>query len=168
MTRAVRILIALAAVAAFAYVAISRTLAADAATMRRPKNSTITVLSSPDITPARAKRLAATVWDALSQAEVDDVTARAKTAGKSSVRIFCFDESKCGDLASSLENAFESAHWQVVVRYTASMVPDGMEASAGVIKTLVAIDPGYGLSAFPDKEPTELITIGEKPQGRLE
>lgn len=120
------------------------------------------------VSPAKAKRLAATLWPELSQREVDDVTAKAKSAGKGSIKIFCIDEVKCGDLASSLENAFESARWTVEVRYTSGMIPPGMMASPAALKLLGTIDPGFGLSQYPDPELTEIITIGEKPRGRLE
>lgn len=142
--------------------------AADAPIARKPKNSTITVQSSPDVTPERARRIAATVWPALSQREVDDVTARAKQQGPQAITIYCVDEAKCGDLVSSLENAFESAHWTVATRYTSSMIPAGMVASPKALKALSTIDPGYSLSADPEPDKSEDIMIGEKPKGRLE
>jgi hypothetical protein len=127
---------------------------------------------SPIVNAAKAKRQAVTIWPALSQREVNDVTARAKqlaggTAAtgeaKPKLNIFCYDETKCGDLASSLENAFESARWTVNVRYTASMIPPGLQASPKVIKTLATIDPHFGLGEDPEPEAIESITIGERP-----
>lgn len=110
---------------------------------------------------AKAKRAAMTVWPALSQREIDATTARAKGAGAGSVKIFCFDEVKCGDLASSLENAFESARWKVEVRYTAAMIPPGMLASDQV-RGLLVIGPQFGLQADPEPDGSETITIGER------
>lgn len=143
--------------------------AADRVVTKKPRNSTITIQAPANMTPARAKRTAATVWPELTQIEVDDVTARAKAIGKETLRIFCFDEVKCGDLTSSLENAFESAHWTVVVKYiNTGMIPEGMEASPKALKALATIDPGFSRMKMEDPEPGETITIGAKPQGRLE
>lgn len=124
------------------------------------------------VVKAKAKRQAVTIWPALSQREVNDVTVRAGNLaqsvgatgdGKPKLNIFCYDEAKCGALASSLENAFESARWNVVVRYTAAMIPPGMQASPKVIKALATIDPHFGLGEDPEPEAIESITIGERP-----
>lgn len=120
------------------------------------------------VSPAKARRLAQTLWPELSQAELDRVTARAQAIGPTRIRIFCFDEVKCGDLASSLENAFESAHWTVEVKFTPSMIPDGMQASPKALDALSTIDPGFSLTKQDEPEPEESITIGVKPKGRLE
>lgn len=120
------------------------------------------------VSVAKARLNARTIWPALSQREVNDITARAKAMGKSSVNIFCYSDEKCGELALGLENAFESARWTVAVRFSPSMIPPGLQASPKVIKTLATIDPGYGLSEDPEPEAIESISIGEKPQGRLE
>lgn len=120
------------------------------------------------VSAAKARLNAKTIWPALSQREVDDITARAKAQGKNSLNIFCYDDAKCGELALGLENAFESAHWTVSVRFTPAMIPPGFQASPKVIKTLATIDPGFGLSEDPEPEAVESISIGEKPQGRLE
>lgn len=121
------------------------------------------------LTPAQERRKAETTWSELPQKTVDDITAKAKAAGAGTVRIFCFDEAKCGDLASNLENAFESARWKVDVRYTASMIPPGFLASDKVLQLLGSIDKSYGVSRDPEPDTVETITIGEKPaKGRLE
>lgn len=137
--------------------------AAAAAEVPLPKSRTANI-----VTAAKARLNARTIWPALSQREVDDITARAKAMGKSSVNIFCFNDEKCGELALSLENAFESARWTVAVRFSAQMIAPGLQASPKVIKTLATIDPGFGLSEDPEPEAIESITIGEKLQGRLE
>ncbi len=128
-----------------------------------PAKRTATIVNA-----AKSRLEAKTVWPALSQREVDDITARAKAQGKGAVNIFCYNEAKCADLALAFENAFESARWTVAVRFTSAMIPPGMLASPKVIKTLATIDPGYGLSEDPEPEAVESISIGEKPQGRLE
>ena len=58
--------------------------------------------------PAKAQRLAKTVWPELSQAEIDALAVKLKDK-PGHVTIFCIDDARCGDLASNLENA-ESAH----------------------------------------------------------
>lgn len=54
-------------------------------------------------------------WPELPQADVDAITRIMVSTPKQNVFIFCEDTSRCGDLALDLENAFESARWNVKV-----------------------------------------------------
>lgn len=116
-----------------------------------------------DLTTMKADRLAKSIWPALSQSEVDNVTKLAKAQRPGTVKVFCYEETKCDELALSIENAFESAHWKIEVRFVnGGMIPPGFLASKKAIKLLTNIDPAYRLDRYPDDEPTEIITIGEK------
>lgn len=116
------------------------------------------------ISPAKAARLAKTVWPELSQAQIDDFTARLKKIGPVPVTMFCFDDAKCGDLAGNLENAFETAHWQVLVRPT-TMAPAGIRTSSKELRfALVSTtDLKVDIDDAPNAGPGEYIVIGARP-----
>lgn len=113
--------------------------------------------------PAKAQRLAKTVWPELSQSEIDSLTVKLK--GKlGQVTIFCIDDARCGDLASNLENAFESAHWETAVTNSA-MVPPGIISSSADL--VVMLNASTGLSVKLDRDnknagPGEYIAIGAR------
>lgn len=117
------------------------------------------------VSPAKAARMAKTVWSELSQTEIDHLTARLNILAKGEVTIFCIDDGKCGDLALSLENAFESAHWRVSVM-NSPMVPPGVITSAELLAD--AVKSSTGLPIMVDRAnknagPGEYIAIGAKP-----
>lgn len=102
----------------------------------------VNVVAAPagPVSPLKAAHIAKTVWPELAQADIDKLTAAVKgTPGR--VTIFCVEDSKCGDLALNLDNAFESAHWQSdVVDY--SMIQPGIMTGS---KSLLAALQSVGL-----------------------
>lgn len=136
--------------------------------VRPPQVIAVHVNSTADVTEAKVKRLAATTWRDLEQREVDTITVALRKLPLQPpgvVTIFCFDEAKCGALSSSLENAFESAHASIEVRYTAGMIPPGFVVSSQLLLNALG-DTGASLGATvdPTPEPGHYITIGEKPR----
>lgn len=125
------------------------------------------------ISPAKAARLAKTVWPELTQAEVDGLTVKLKDK-PGEVTIFCLDDAKCGDLVLSLDNAFESAHWKTTLA-NSQMVPPGVISSSadpGVISSsadlVLVLNSSTGLTVKLDREnknagPGEYIAIGARP-----
>ena len=129
-----------------------------------PKQVT-TVVNAPAgaISPAKAQRLAKTVWPELTQAEIDALTLKLKDK-PGQVTIFCLEDSKCGDLALNLENAFESAHWTTAVA-NSPMVPPGIISSSADL--VVMLNAATGLSVKLDRDnknagPGEYIAIGAR------
>jgi hypothetical protein len=125
------------------------------------------VVTAPagSVSPAKAARIAKTVWPELSQAEVDHLTSRLGILRPGKVTIFCIDDAKCGDLALNLENAFETAHWQVSVQ-NSPMVPPGIISSADLL--VDAVKSSTDLPIVVDHVnknagPGEYIAIGAKP-----
>jgi hypothetical protein len=98
--------------------------------------------------PAKAQRLAKTVWPELPQTEIDALTLKLKDK-PGQVTILCLDDSKCGDLALNLENAFESAHWQTTVA-NSPMVPPGIISSSAEL--VVMLNASTGMSVKLDRE----------------
>lgn len=75
--------------------------------------SVVSYIGSKPMTARKASLVAKTTWPEMDQANIDKLTAAVKDLpGEHRVTIFCIEESKCGDLALNLDNAFESAHWQ--------------------------------------------------------
>src|SRR5262245_54170203 len=69
------------------------------------------IISSPTLTSPRQ------AWVELPQVEVDKLAERLKalSARKAPTHIVCVDRNQCGELALNLENAFETAGWQVAI-----------------------------------------------------
>ena len=120
---------------------------------------------APVTSQAKAERAARTVWPALPQSEVDALTlALKRTAPTFTVTIFCIEDAKCEDLALSLENAFESAHWQVEVR-NSPMVPAGILTSSTVLLDALRAKTSLpvGIDSFSKNVgPGEYIVIGAR------
>ena len=130
-----------------------------------PKQIT-TVVTAPagSVSPAKAQRLAKTVWPELSQAEIDALTTKLKTI-RGKVTIFCLSDDKCGDLSLNLENAFENAHWETAVANSAMVPPGIISSSADMV---LMLNDATGLSVKLDRDnknagPGEYIAIGARP-----
>ena len=124
----------------------------------------ISVVAAPagSVSAAKAAHLARTVWPELAQADIDRLTAAVK-ADPGEVTIFCVEDTKCGDLALNLDNAFESAHWtSKVVDYP--LIQPGISTSS---PELVALLNSVGLSARLDDNvhviSGQAIAIGARP-----
>lgn len=123
----------------------------------------ITAPAGP-VSPAKAARLAKTVWPELEQAKIDALTARLKDK-PGQVTIFCLEDSKCGDLALNLENAFESAHWTTSV-LNSPMIPPGIISSSADLAAVLAETTDLSVKLDTENKnagPGEYIAIGAKP-----
>lgn len=117
------------------------------------------------VSPAKAARIAKTTWPELEQGQIDALTAKLGSVAKVPVTIVCVEDAKCGDLALNLENALESAHWQVA-SITSPMVPAGVWASSKDLVDLLnakAPDLKVRLDTAPNAGPGEYIAIGARP-----
>lgn len=116
------------------------------------------------VSPAKAARLAKTVWPELPQGQIDVLTTKLKDH-PGQVTIFCLEDDKCGDLALNLENAFESAHWTTFVK-NSPMVPPGIISSSAEL--VVMLNASTDLTVTLDREnkntgPGDYIAIGARP-----
>jgi hypothetical protein len=130
---------------------------------RAPEVTHVVSAPAAPVSAAKAAHLAKTVWSEMEQHAIDALTAAVK-AKPGQVTIFCVEESKCGDLALNLDNAFESAHWKSeVVNYP--LIPPGVGASS---PELVAALTDSGLDARLDASTAVLagdyIVIGARIQ----
>lgn len=121
-------------------------------------------LSRTEITPAKARHIAATTWPEMEQREIDALTAAMKKAPHdgTSIQIFCHDESKCGDLALNLDNAFESAHWASSMHIFPNL-PAGIAASSKELAAVLNAATGGRLDVTVDPErgiPGDYVAIG--------
>jgi len=132
---------------------------------RTPEVTRVVSAPAGAISAAKAQRLAKTVWPELNQAEVDGLTAKLKEWGPGHVTIFCIEESKCGDLSLSLENAFESAHW-ITNTMNSPMVPPGIISSSTDLVLMLNASTDLRVTLDRDNKntgPGEYIAIGAKP-----
>jgi hypothetical protein len=132
---------------------------------RAPQVTQVVSAPAGAVSPAKAVRLAKTVWPELSQVQVDALTARLRILAPAAVTVVCIEDSKCGDLALSLENAFESAKWEVSV-INSPMVPPGIISSSELLTE--ALKSSTELSVMADhvnknQGPGEYIAIGARP-----
>lgn len=128
-----------------------------------PQVINVRATAPADVSPAKARLIAATTWPEMEQGEVDALTAAAKPIG-GTVMIFCHEEAKCGDLALNLDNAFESAHWTSSVHMFQNL-PGGMAASSKELAAMlnaatggrfdVGVDPVRGI-------PGDYVAIGAR------
>lgn len=117
------------------------------------------------VSPAKAARIAKTTWPELEQGQIDALTAKLGTISKVPVTIVCVEDAKCGDLALNLENAFESANWEVA-SINSPMVPAGaISSSRELVDALNATAPDLKATLDPAKNvgPGEYIAIGARP-----
>lgn len=117
------------------------------------------------ISPAKAARLAKTVWPELEQRQIDAITKGLGTIDKVPVTIVCVEDAKCGDLALNIENALESAHWETAM-VNSAMVPAGVwSSSKDLVAALNAFAPQLGvkLDTAPNAGPGDYIAIGARP-----
>jgi len=117
------------------------------------------------VSPAKAERIAKTVWPEINQGQVDALTKAVSASTPGKVTIFCIEDAKCSDLALNLENAFESAHWDVTVT-NSTMVPPGILSSSEFLVN--AIRSTTELPITFDRfnrnaGPGEFIAIGARP-----
>lgn len=105
-----------------------------------PKASTIVSSTTRGATTPAKARAAVMQWGEMEQAEVDRLTILLKAIvdTKEAVTIFCGDSSACGDLALDLENAFESAKWDV--RIERPMFDDGSGLTSNSLTLAAALD----------------------------
>lgn len=119
--------------------------------------SVVTYAGSRPMTARKAQLVAKTVWPEMEQSDIDKLTATVKDLpGEHRVTIFCIEETKCGDLALNLDNAFETAHWESdIVDYpmigpgiSSSSQPlvDALNASGLVAKLDAAVTSPHGLA----------------------
>ena len=110
--------------------------------------SVVSYMASKPMTARKALIVAKTVWPEMDQSDIDKLTVAVKDLpGDHRVTIFCIEETKCGEFALNLDNAFESAHWQSdIVDY--SMIGPGITASS---KELVAALSASGLKVAFDQ-----------------
>lgn len=130
----------------------------------RPIVQVVAPPSPTTMSQAKAERAAKTIWPALQQSEVDALTAALKAAKASlDVTVFCYDDAKCEDLALSLENAFESAHWKIEVR-NSPMAPAGMLTSSPALLAMLRAKTSLQveLDAGKNVGPGEYIVIGAR------
>lgn len=117
------------------------------------------------VSPAKAARIAKTTWPELNQGQIDALTAKLGSIAKVPVTIVCVEDAKCGDLALNLENAFESAHWEVV-SITSPMVPAGVIVSSEALRAVLnanAPQIDARLDTAPNAGPGDYIAIGARP-----
>jgi hypothetical protein len=130
---------------------------------RAPEVTRIVPAPAGYVSPAKAQRLAKTVWPEMQQAEIDALTLKLKDK-PGQVTIFCIDDARCGDLVLNLENAFESAHWQVASANSAMVPPGVISSSADLV---VMLNASTGLIVKLDRDnknagPGEYIAIGAR------
>lgn len=126
----------------------------------------IVVQASPETTARAIARQAARQWGELPQKAVDDLTARLGKIDKQPVLILCRDRSDCGDLALDLENAFESAHWDVKI--DAPVIDDTIGLSSNDATLAAAVTAATKLTvAVVPKSPNHpaFVVIGRKTGG---
>lgn len=132
------------------------------------------VVASPQVTQAQAERLARKSWGSLSQGEINAITAEVnKGKPGQKITLICAQDAWCGDVASDLENAFESAHWQTNVSYSAVSTPSGWLASSQGLANIIndatggrfAVRPDPGRPVGADDLP-DYIAIGQKPRSK--
>lgn len=152
-----------AAVSAVVAIAVAR-LAQPSPPQRQP----VAIVANHTATDKTIRRLAATTWGDMQQVEIDKLTALLKTTEpKLSVIIFCADDSKCGDLALDMENAFESAKWPVVQERPLADATVGIGTSSPEIARLFRlatdgrIDPKIITANLKDQV---ALVIGKMPK----
>lgn len=102
-------------------------------------------------------------WSELDQAEVDALAAKLKTFAperRKPVQIICRDRSECGDLALDLENAFETAKWEVAVvaPFTADAV-SGIEVSDAAVASAIGGATSLRVSHKPAGPDAEAVAV---------
>lgn len=129
-------------------------------------NAPATGWSTVERNPAKARRLAETIWPELEQREVDAITAAVKAEPVGKITIFCVDDSKCADLSLNLENAFESARWTTVVQNSMLLQPGIFTSSEGLAAIFNASTGGrFDVKVDPTPgAPGAYIAIGPRPQ----
>jgi hypothetical protein len=130
---------------------------------RAPVVTRVVTAPAGTVSPAKAQRMARTIWPELSQAEIDDLTTKLKDK-PGEVTIFCLEDSKCGDLALNLENAFESAHWKTTVQ-NSPMVPPGIISSSSDLVLMLNGSTDLRVTLDRDNKnagPGEYIAIGAR------
>jgi hypothetical protein len=126
----------------------------------------VNVVSAPagPVSPAKAAHLAKTVWPEMEQADIDALSAALKNmTGSKKVLIFCVEESKCGDLALNLDNAFETAHWQTDIMDYALIQPGIATSSPTLVEALKAAHLDVRLDASVQAPAGDAIAIGNRP-----
>lgn len=135
-----------------------------------------TKITGPGITIARVvpagitdKKLAQRAmlqWPDLEQAKVDGLTAALGKAPKRKVLILCKDKADCGDLALDLENAFESAKWDVRVEQPLMDDTVGVGSTDRELGLIVAKATGLNVKLIDDigLKDTAALVIGRKPK----
>jgi hypothetical protein len=126
----------------------------------------VSVVSAPagPVSRGKAAHLAKTVWPEMAQADIDALTAALKDiSGVKKVMIFCVEESKCGDLALNLDNAFESAHWQSDIIDYALIQPGIATSSPTLAAALKAAHLDVRLDASVQAPAGDAIAIGNRP-----
>lgn len=126
----------------------------------------VNVISAPagPVSPAKAAHLAKTVWPEMAQADIDALTTALKDiSGAKKVLIFCVEESKCGDLALNLDNAFESAHWNSDIIDYALIQPGISTSSPTLVAALKAAHLDVRLDASVQAQAGDAIAIGNRP-----
>lgn len=133
---------------------------------RPPQVTQIVTAPAGPVSPAKAVRLAKTVWPELEQRQIDGLTKGLGTIKQVPVTIFCIDDAKCGDMVLNLDNALESAHWETSLQ-NSTMVPPGVRASSqDLVDWLNAFAPQLGAVLDVDNKnagPGEYIAIGARP-----
>jgi hypothetical protein len=131
---------------------------------RAPEVTHIVTAPAGAVSPAKAAHLAKTVWPELTQAQVDALTAAVK-GNKGKVTIFCIDDAKCGDIALNLDNAFESAHWESLVRNSPMVPPGVLTSSKALADVLNAVEPSLAVrvDSVSNAGPGDYIAIGARP-----
>lgn len=122
------------------------------------------VVAAGPVSDAKAAHLAKTVWPEMAQADIDALTAAVKDmTGTRKVMIFCVEDSKCGDLALNLDNAFESAHWVSNVVDYPMIQPGIMTTSPELLAALKAAHLDVRLDATIQSPSGDAIAIGNRP-----
>lgn len=115
------------------------------------------------LTTAEKRQLAAQ-WGDLDQKEVDALAITLKSLPKAPLTIFCEDDSKCGDMQLSFDNAFETAHWDT--KLEKPMIDDtfGIGTSREDLRQAINEATGGRLAVkiIAKNAPYEVLVIGKK------
>lgn len=117
-------------------------------------------------TSAPSPKQARLVWPGLEQAQVDALTAELRKLEKPTrVLLLCRDSSRCGDLALDIENAMETARWNVQIDVPLSDDTTGISVTSSALALALRSTTGLEAEvAAPRKDGIVLVVLGKRPR----